>query len=375
MTEPTAPPQRPPHTRIGRRAGGLLGLVAAGVVGASLLDLVSVDSVVFRPGPVFDTLSMIDDAPIVQLDDEIETHPTEGHLYFTTIRLQGGPGDRLSAWDWIRARLDPSTSIVPREDVFPEDVSAEQVREQNTALMQHSQQDAAVVAFRAEGIEVPEDVIVAQVIVDAPADGVLHVDDQIVSVDGEEMDSAETVRERLQEVPAGESVPMTLVRDGEELTIDVPTTEDEGTGRTIVGVYLAPRYHLPVDVTIDAGNVGGPSAGLMFALAVYDQITPGPLTGGRSYAGTGAISSLGDVRPIGGIQQKMHAAQQAGADVFLAPQDNCGEVVGHEPDDLVVVPVDTFDDALDAIVATAAADDPADPALPTCEAVLEDAGG
>ena len=101
-------------------------------------------------------------------------------------------------------------------------------------------------------------IVVAQVIADAPADGVLHVDDEILEVEGEPMTDAETVRSRLQEVTAGESASMTLVRDGEEVTIDVPTVRDEESGRTIVGVYLAPRYDMPYDVTISAGNVGGP---------------------------------------------------------------------------------------------------------------------
>src|SRR5699024_5760647 len=245
---------------------------------------------------------------IISLDEDLQTYPTEGHLWFTTIHLDGGPGDDLSAWEWLRAELDPAATVVPREDVFPEQVTAEQVREQNTELMEHSQQDAAVVALREAGIEVPEDIVVAQVIADAPADGVLHVDDEILEVEGERMTDAETVRSRLQEVAAGDTASMTLVRDGEEVTLDVPTVRDEGTGRTIVGVYLAPRYDMPYEVTISAGNVGGPSAGLMFSLAIYDRITPGALTGGMSVAGTGTISGLGHVGPISGIRQKMYAA-------------------------------------------------------------------
>ena len=131
----------------------------------------------------------------------------------------------------------------------------------------------------------------------------------------------------------------------------------------------------PYDVTIDAGNVGGPSAGLMFSLAVYDEITEGSLTGGRSLAGTGTISGAGDVGGIGGITQKMYAASEADAELFLAPQSNCDEVVDNTPADLVVVPVATFDAALEAVEMVSGAGAEADLAgldLPTCAAVLED---
>ncbi|HSP61261.1 MAG TPA: PDZ domain-containing protein [Ornithinimicrobium sp.] len=369
---PQPPRGRVPHTGIGRRSGAALLLVPVLVVAAAAASWVGVDKVVYEPGPLFDTLESIDGNPVVGLDPELEDHPTEGDLYFTTVRLDGGPGEKVTLLEWGRAALDPSLTVHPREDIFPEQVTAEQVREQNTELMEHSQKDAAVVALREAGVEVPEDIVVAQVIVDAPADGVLHVDDQILTVEGERMTDAETVRSRLQEVTAGESASMTLLRDGEEVTLDVPTVRDEESGRTIVGVYLAPRYEMPYDVTISAGNVGGPSAGLMFSLAIYDRITPGSLTGGRSVAGTGTISGLGNVGPISGITQKMYAAQEAGVDLFLAPVDNCDEVLEGQPAGLVVVPVATFDEARASVEAAAATEDVGGLDLPTCQDLAED---
>lgn len=369
------PPEEQPHTGISRRSGAALGLVAAAVLAGAALNWVPVDKVVFRPGPVFDTLGTIDGTPVVSVEDDLPTYPTGGKLFFTTVVLDGGPGSEVSAWEWLTAWLDPARSVRPRDQVFPPDVTAQEVREQNTELMQHSQQDAAVVGLRAAGIMVPEEIVVAQVIADAPADGVLHVDDQILSVEGEKTTDTETVRERLQEVPPGDSAQITVLRDGKEVALEVPTTEDEATGRTIVGVYLAPRYDMPYDVTIDAGNVGGPSAGLMFSLAVYDTITQGELTGGHTIAGTGTISGLGSVGPISGIQQKMYASQRAGAELFLAPVDNCDEVAGNEPGDLTVVPVATFEEALDHVEQAAATDDVASLDLPTCEQVIEDDDG
>src|SRR5690606_12432539 len=165
-----APAERPPHTGIGKRSGGVLGLVVGAVLVGAGLNLVTVDKVVYLPGPVYDTLQEIDGKPVVSVPDDLETYPTGGSLYFTTVRLDGGPGQKVTAWEWLRASVDPSRSVYPRAQVFPPDVTAEQVREQNSELMAHSQHDAAVVGLRAAGVEVPEDIVVAQVIVDAPAD-------------------------------------------------------------------------------------------------------------------------------------------------------------------------------------------------------------
>jgi Lon-like protease len=368
-----SPAERPPHTAIGWRSAAALVLVVVAVLVAAALNWVKVDSVVYIPGPVYDTLGTIDDTPVVSVGEGLETYPTDGELYFTTVRLDGGPGNAVSAWEWLRAAVDPARSIYPREQVFPEDVTAEQVREQNTELMQHSQQDAAVVGLRAAGIEVPEDVVVAQVIADAPADGVLQVDDQILAVEDDPVTDTETVRARLQEVEPGQDAQMTVLREGEEVDIDVPTKRDEKSGRTIVGVYLAPRYEMPYPVTLDAGRVGGPSAGLMFSLAIYDTITPEPLTGGATVAGTGTITGRGNVGPISGILQKMHASEGAGAELFLAPAANCDEVAGNEPGGLTVVPVTTFDEARGYVEQVAEAGEADGLDLPTCEQVVQEA--
>ena len=367
----TRPAERPPHTGIGRRSGGLLALVVVLVLATALLNWIKVDKVVYSPGPLYDTLGAIDDTSVVQMDEDLETYPTDGQLLFTTIRLAGGPGDPLTAWSWLKAELGEATTVVPRESVFPEGVTAAQVREQNTSLMQHSQEDAAVVALRAAGVDVPEKVMVAQVIVGAPADGVLHVDDQIVGVEGDEVTDTESVRSRLQDVEAGQAADIEILREGERVTLEVPTKEDEETGRTIVGVYLAPLYDMPYDVKVEAGNVGGPSAGLMFALAIYDTITPGTLTEGKSFAGTGTISGNGSVGPIGGITQKMYAARQADVQVFLAPAGNCPEVVAGRPDGLTVVPVSTFDEAEQVVEQVAGAAEVSELELPTCEQVVD----
>lgn len=359
---------RPAHTGISGRAAVALVLVVLSVSAVALLHLIDVPKVIYRPGPAYDTLGDLNGHPVVQVEGA-ETYPTSGSLDFTTITLSGGPRFPVSAWDWFGALVDPTTSVQDEQDVFPPEVTAKQIREQNVELMQNSQQGAAVVALRAIGETVPEQVKVAQIVVDAPADGVLRVDDEVRSVDGREIATPDDVRETLQELEPGDQATFDLVRDGEELTIEVPTgegdvPEGESQGPTVIGVYLASDFDLPYDVTIDAGNVGGPSAGLMFSLALYDTLTPGELTGGQEIAGTGAITSDGTVLPIGGIQQKLIGADRAGADYFLAPADNCAEVVGHEPDGMTVASVQDFDQARE-VVESLASGDVAD--LPTCE--------
>ena len=140
----------------------------------------------------------------------------------------------------------------------------------------------------------------------------------------------------------------------------------DGEKTLLLGVNLITDYDFPIDVTIQLNNVGGPSAGMMFALGIIDTLTPGELNGGQDFAGTGTITADGEVGPIGGIRQKMHGAQDAGAEWFLAPAANCDEVVGHVPAGLEVFSVETLDDALDVLDAVREDGDMA--ALPTCAA-------
>ncbi len=199
-------------------------------------------------------------------------------------------------------------------------------------------------------------------IVGAPADGVLQVNDEILQVDGQQVENPDDVREVLQGFEPGTEVDFLIEREGEEQELVVPTGEGdvpsgETEGPTIIGVFLASDFELPYDITIDAGNVGGPSAGLMFSLALYDTITPGELTGGLEFAGTGTISSSGEVGPIGGIAQKMIGADRAGAEYFLAPAGNCEEVVGNEPEGLAVARIETFEQARELVEALGAGED------------------
>jgi len=362
-------PPAPPHTRVGWTTGLLLAVAVLLVAGVAVLNLVTVDKVIYRPAGVHNTLGEMNGQPVVDIEG-LETFETEGSLDFLTIIIDGGPRSDVTAWDWLMAELNPATDVYEAADIYPPEVTAEEIQDVNVELMNRSQLGAAVVALRAEGIEVPEEVKVAQIIKGAPAADAVEVDDQILRVAGTPIGNPQDVRDKLQEFSPGDVVPFTVLRDGEEIELDVPTGEGDpdpldpdAEPPTVIGVYLASDYDLPYEVTIDAGNVGGPSAGMMFSLAIYDKITPGALTGGLNIAGTGTISSDGSVGGIGGIRQKMYAAERADVDYFLAPAANCDEVVGRIPDGLEVAAVETFDQAKDLVEALGEGEDVA---LPQC---------
>jgi PDZ domain-containing protein len=159
----------------------------------------------------------------------------------------------------------------------------------------------------------------------------------------------------------GVEVTVTVQRDGEAVDLAVTTTADGDTA--LLGVFIDPEFDLPVDVDIEIQNVGGPSAGTMFALGIIDLLTEEDEVGGKTIAGTGTVDLTGTVGPIGGIRQKMVGATKAGATWFLAPAENCDEVVGHVPDGLDVVAIETLGGAREAVEAIG---DGTTEDLPTC---------
>ncbi|WP_317451804.1 S16 family serine protease [Microbacterium sp. NIBRBAC000506063] len=179
------------------------------------------------------------------------------------------------------------------------------------------------------------------------------------------MTSSSDLRAQIQE-HGGERLTFAVARGGEEISVEVVPEQATQAGETswVIGVYPLTHYEFPIDVTIQLDNVGGPSAGLMFALGIIDQLTPGELTGGEDFAGTGTIDSDGAVGPIGGIRQKLYGARDAGAEFFFAPESNCGEVVGHVPDGLQVIRTATLEEALEALEVIA--NDGDVEALPSC---------
>jgi PDZ domain-containing protein len=257
--------------------------------------------------------------------------------------------------------LSRSQAVLPQDQVFPPGQSVTDVEKQDAQEMTDSQQQATAAGLREAGIAVPEKIQVAEVSSDAPAASVLKAGDVITGFDGHATADSTALRAAITATAAGSRVTVQVQRDGKSLDLTTATTTSDG--HTVLGVGLDPTYVFPVKVTFGTRDVGGPSAGMMFALGIYDMLTPGPLTGGAKIAGTGTIDGSGAVGPIGGIQQKLVGARNAGAQWFIAPADNCSEVVGNVPVGLHVVRTSSLHESRLAVEAIAAG---RGSTLPTC---------
>jgi PDZ domain-containing protein len=321
---------------------GLATLVAIAVA-----VLVPVPYVILRPGPSLNTLGKDSSGkPLITIIGH-QTYPTSGNLNLTTVSYQGGPGANLNVFQALRAWLDPAEAVVPESELFPPGQTAEQTQQQDTAQMASSQQTATAAALSTLHIPFQTQVVVVQTVPDTPASTVLKPGDVIVAVDGKPVTGQAELSVLITARPAGSVLHLTVLRAGKTLQVQVKSvaTQDSG-GTPIIGVQVQERYKFPFVVRISVGDIGGPSAGMMFALGIIDKLTRMNLTGGKFIAGTGEITSSGRVQPIGGIQQKMVAARDAGATVFLAPAGNCADAAGAIPAGLRVVKVSTLPQAV-----------------------------
>jgi PDZ domain-containing protein len=222
--------------------------------------------------------------------------------------------------------------------------------------METSQEDAVAAALTELDIAYGSVLTVAGVIEDFPADGVLLADDEILTAGGRPVQNVDELKAEFGVAGVGADVELGIRRAGTERTVVVTPIASEEDGSPVIGVYVGSVYDFPVEVLIQLENVGGPSAGMMFALGIYDKMTPGEMTGGEHIAGTGTIGGGGEVGAIGGIVQKMYGARDAGASWFLAPESNCGDVVGHIPAGIEVFSVADLDEAITTVEAIADGD-------------------
>ncbi len=319
------------------------------VVLAVIAAMLPVPYVEFSPGPMFNTLGAVDGKPLIEIKGR-QTYPSKGHLDLTTVGVTRSD-ERISLFRALHGWLDPDEAIVPRQTVYPDDVSNQQIQQRNAEEMQSSQEHATIAALRELKIPVTATVVVSSVVKDAPALGKLHAGDEIVAIDGNPVHSPDQVRAAVSRHRPGETVRFTVERNGKQVDVPVTTKADpHDSKRALVGIMAGEGHEYPFEVKIQLKDVGGPSAGLMFALGIIDKLTPGDLTGGKYIAGTGEIDDEGRVGPIGGIQMKIIAAEKAGATAFLVPEENCAEALGIEPR-VRLVKVETLHGALQALEA------------------------
>jgi PDZ domain-containing protein len=326
------------------------------LLGAAMF--IPVPYVMTSPGPVFNTIGEVNEIELISISGT-ETYPTEGELDMTTVSEYGGPQEGLDMFQAIWGWIDPDRRVVPRESVYPEGETEEENTARNVEAFSTSQSYAIAAAMDYLDQPIKEQVIVTSVGLDTPAQDKLRAGDEILTVDGVPMTTPEQVVEAVRSRPIGTDLNFSVMRGGTKLEVvvtsetrsDDPETEQNEATIPYIGIGIDINYSAEFEIKFGVTGVGGPSAGTLFAIGIIDKLTPGALTQGKIIAGTGTIDPDGNVGEIGGIQQKLIGARDAGAVLFLAPAGNCDEVIGHIPDGLTVAAIETLEDAMDEIEA------------------------
>ncbi|GAA4266949.1 YlbL family protein [Frondihabitans peucedani] len=378
MTLFTAPERSTPPPRRRRSTVGLVFLAVAVVIGI-VLSILPAPYLIEQPGPVFDTLGTNEfdgkQTPLISIEGH-PTYATAGSLDLLTVSVVGNQTQRPNWAEIVGAWFDPSKAVIPVDEIYPTGVSNKQVDQQNTLDMEQSQKSAVTAALDHEGYDVGTSITVSAVEKDSPASGKLAKGDVIDSINGVDLRQNSDVDTLRALVTKNGSKPATVrySRSGDSEAQGGPTRvatitpqKVTGNGQTayLLGIGASVSYDFPFSVSLKLADVGGPSAGQMFALGIIDKITPGELNGGKRVAGTGTITANGTIGAIGGIRQKMYGARAAGATVFLAPASNCNEVTGHIPSGLSVYAVSTLDQSVTVLDTVASKGDVS--SLPTCQ--------
>lgn len=289
--------------------------------------------------------------PLVSVPGEETGSAGDGGIYMVDVRI-----GRASLFERLFPGVREGADLLPEHVINPEGVSDTQRRRSSLNEMSRSQLIAITVALRQLGREVDIEAVGAEVVLvqpDAPADGELEVGDVIVAAQGDDVTSTSDLQRAMSDLVPGDEASLTVERgEGEQIELMLATrASDQDPERAVVGVQVqdAEDFRFPVDIEIDAGSIGGPSAGLAFALDIVDELGD-DVDGGRTIVATGELTLEGDVLPIGGVKQKVIGARRAGADVFLVPDRNAADARA-AAEGLEIVAVSDFDEALSALAA------------------------
>jgi Lon-like protease len=316
-------------------------VIAFGLAGA----FVQVPYVAIGPGPTYDTLGNVDGAPVVEINGH-QTYPTGGELRMTTVSLN----DQITLFGALGLWASGRYALAPREEYYKPGESDAQVQQENVQQFQDSQSNAEVAALR--HLNFPIKVLVQEVVSGSPVDHVLAAGDRLLMVNGKQITQEDDVRAALNGTSPGQTIPITFQHGSEPArtaSIKLTNSPDPNQKQGFMGLQPIDRADVPFDVKVSLQDVGGPSAGLMFALAIVDRLTPGNIVAGEQVAGTGEIDEKGNVSAIGGISFKVVGAREAGATVFLTPEQNCAEAAAADPPGLKLVKVTSLDSALTAL--------------------------
>ena len=336
----------------------ILWVLALVVVGA----LAPLPYVLVEPGIPNDTFATVKSKPLLEIIGK-QTYPTTGKLNLTSIWVTN-PDSHLHSVELLRAWIDGERSVQPREVFYPAGTDIKKVNAQNVAEMKNSQINAKLAALNHLEIGYSTKFLIKGFTADSQNKGKLAIDDQVISFDGQKISSLLQLKKLITNSNKSE-VALAVIRNGKNLSIpirirseaalpDSPANNSadrsavSSAKKNSIGIFLVEDYTLPFDVKIHLKNIGGPSAGLIFTLAIVDKLTSEDLVKKRNVAGTGTITPAGKVGPIGGIEEKLIGAAREGATLFLAPALNCPDIK-HIPKGLTVVPVDTLDEAIAAL--------------------------
>jgi Lon-like protease len=326
-----------------RRSATLL-VAAAGVLVAIIVAVVApVPYVALLPGPTLNTLGGQSGKPLIQIRGH-RTYPTRGNLNMVTVSFLGGPGTHFNIFGALDAWLSPHDAVVPESEIFTPGQSSQQVAREDTEEMANSQQTATAAALCQLNIPFRTADTVQATVAGMPAAAALRPGDVITAVNGTPVTCRADAGRLIKARKPGSAVELTILRHGATEHVRLVTANVQGVPE--IGVEIVESFAFPFNVTFNIGEIGGPSAGLMFALGIIDKITPDNLAGGRFIAGTGEIEANGTVDPIGGIQQKMAGARAAGATVFLTPVANCPDTAGSVPAGLRLIKVSSLAGAI-----------------------------
>jgi PDZ domain-containing protein len=301
--------------------------------------------VVMSPGPATNTLGIDQKIPLITIKGHA-TYPTDGELALTTVSVSS-PDSTLRAPLILEAWWRSDTQVLPRDVIYPPDQKIGDINAQNAEEMKSSQEHATTAALRYLGYKLGSDVIVQAIPKGSPSLGILRAGDVIRSVGGVAIVTAAQLRSEMLTHKPGDVIAIVVDRGTQRRTFSLKAGQAPG-GRALLGLLPMDQFKYPFSVAIRLNDVGGPSAGMMFALGIIDKLTPSSLTRKRIIAGTGTIDDDGNVGPIGGIGEKILGAYRHGARLFLAPISNCPEI-HNVPTGMRVVGIDTLRQAVDTL--------------------------
>jgi PDZ domain-containing protein len=313
--------------------------VALGLVGA----YVQIPYYSLGPGPAKDV------SQLIRVDGE-RTYPSAGAFFLTTVAVSSRP---LTLFEAIVGWVDPAISVIPRSHIIRPGLTDQQQDQFNAMDMEESKYAAIVAGLQAVGIDTPpiRGAYVIAVAAGFPASGKLRPGDIVTAANGVAVRDAKALSDHITSKPIGAKHTFAVLRGRDEITVELRTVASPVKGQTtqpVIGAKLGPAFRLPLGVTVDSQNIGGPSAGLAFALTIADELTQEDLTRGHRIAVTGTIDISGRIGLVGGVEFKVRAAEHEGADIFLVPKEEVAQA-SSVASDIEIIGVSTLEEAIVAL--------------------------